>query len=82
MFAYNINTGRHASLTATFNDNLITTIFYSTLTYDLLYSKYVGGVTGTYYLLQVPITLIFILIGFVLLSSTIKYGRFLKKLRS
>jgi len=82
MIAYNINTGRHSSLTATFNDNLITTIFYSTLTYDLLYSKYVGGVTGTYYLLQVPITLIFVLIGFVLLSSTIKYGRFLKKLRS
>ena len=26
MFSYNINTGRHASLTATFNDNLLTTI--------------------------------------------------------
>lgn len=82
LMAYNINTGRHASLTATFNDNLLTTIFYAVLTYNLLYSKYVGMGTKTYYFLQVPITFILLLSGLVLLSSIIKYTRFLKKLRS
>lgn len=82
MFIYNINTGKHAKFTDTFNDNLISTIFNSTMVYDLIYFKITGGLVLSYGFLKIPIILIFVLIGFVMLVSLIKYEHLVKKLRS
>lgn len=82
MIIYNIDTGKHNSLSDTFGDNLLNTIFNATLTYDLIYSKINNGISATYGFLQIPITLILVLIGFVKLISIIKYINLSKKLRS
>lgn len=82
MFIYNINTGKHFNFTDTFNDNLLSTIFNSTLVYDLIYYKVTKGLSITYGFLQIPITLTLTLMGFVMLTSLMKYKYLLKKLRS
>lgn len=82
MFIYNVDTGKHASLSDTFNDNLLVTVFNSTIVYDLIYSKLNNGLSITYGFLQIPLTFILIFMGFVLLVSSIKYIYLLKKLRS
>lgn len=82
MFIYNVNTGKHSNFTDTFNDNLLSTVFNSTMVYDLIYYKVTNGLSITYGFLQVPITFTLILMGFVMLISLIKYEYLLKKLRS
>ena len=82
MLIYNVDTGKHASLSDTFNDNLLVTVFNSTIVYDLIYSKLNNGLSITYGFLQIPLTFILIFMGFVLLISSIKYIYLLKKLRS
>lgn len=82
MLIYNVDTGKHASLSDTFNDNLLVTVFNSTIVYDLIYSKLNNGLSITYGFLQIPLTFILIFMGFVLLVSSIKYIYLLKKLRS
>lgn len=82
MLIYNINTGKHATLTDTFTDNLLLTIFNSTLVYDLIYFKITGGLLISYGFFVIPIILILVLIGYVMLVSLMKYKYLLKKLRS
>ncbi len=82
MLVYNVNTGKHASLTDTFNDNLLSTVFNATLVYDLIYFKFTNGLSITYGFLQIPITLTLVFVGFVMLISLLKYENLLKKLRS
>ncbi len=82
MSIYNVNTGKHRALIDTFSDNLLSTIFNSTLTYNLIYFKITNGLKLSYGFLQMPITLTLVLAGFVMLVSLIKYENLLKKLRN
>ena len=81
MFIYNINTGKHNTLSDTFGDNLLTTIFNASLIYDLVYFSIIGEIRFTYAIIEMPIIFILILIGFVMLASILKYNYLLKKLR-
>lgn len=80
ILTYNIDTGKHSSLSDTYYDNLINTVFNATLTYDLIYAKITNGLSFTYGFLQIPITLLLIFIGFVKLISILKYYNLYKKL--
>ena len=79
--SYNIITGKHASISDTFNDNLLSAIFNGVLVYDIIYYKTTSSLTITYGFLQIPITLILVLIGFVYLISFVKYVYLIKRLR-
>ena len=79
---YNVDTGKHKSLSEMFNDNLLSTIFNATIMYDLIYYKLTNGLSITYGFLQIPITLCLILIGYVMFISLLKYKHLLKNLRS
>ncbi len=82
MFIYNVNTGKHSNFKDTFNDNLLSTVFNSTLVYDLVYYKVIKGLPIAYGFVKIPIIITFILMGFVMLASLIKYNYLLKRLRS
>lgn len=82
MLIYNVNTGKHSNFTDTFNDNLLSTVFNSTMVYDLIYYKVTNGLSITYGFLQIPIIITLILMGFVMLISLVKYTHLLKRLRS
>lgn len=79
---YNVDTGKHKSINEMFNDNLLSTIFNATITYDLIYYKLTNGLSITYGFLQIPITLCLILIGYVMFISLLKYKHLLRNLRS
>ena len=81
MFIYNINTGKHNSLSDTFGDNLLSTVFNASLMYDLVYFYVTKSISFTYAIIEIPIIFILILIGFVMLASLLKYNYLLKKLR-
>lgn len=81
MSFYNINTGKKGSVSDTFYDNLLSTTFNATLVYDIIYYKITNSLSITYGFIQIPITLILVLIGFVYLISFLKYNNYLKKLR-
>ena len=78
---YNINSGKKNSYVDTFNDSLLSTIFNTTLVYDLLYSSITGNLRLTYGFIQMPLTFILIFIGFVSLISLLKYNNLIKKVR-
>lgn len=79
--SYNIITGKHANVSDTFNDNLLSAIFNGALIYDIIYYKTTSSLVITYGFLQIPITLILVLIGFIYLISFIKYVYLIKRLR-
>lgn len=80
MLIYNINNGKHKSISDTFSDNLLSCIFSSTLVYDLIYSSITNELKVTYGFIQMPITFILIFMGFVMLVSYFKYKHFFNKL--
>lgn len=80
MIIYNIDTGKHSSLSDTYYDNLINTIFNASLIYDLIYAKITNGISTIYAFLQIPLTLLLIFIGFVQIISFFKYVHLYKKL--
>lgn len=82
MHIYNIDTGKHGKVTDTFSDNLLSTVFNSTVIYNLLYSYYVGDISVAYGFLSMPIVFALIFMGFVMFVSILKYKYLLKKLRS
>lgn len=79
---YNVDTGKHKSLSEMFNDNLLSTIFNATVMYDLIYYKLTKELSIVYGFFQIPITLCLILIGYVMFISLLKYKHLLKSLRS
>ena len=79
---YNVDTGKHKSLSEMFNDNLLSTIFNATIMYDLIYYKLTKELSIVYGFFQIPITLCLILIGYVMFISLLKYKHLLKSLRS
>lgn len=79
---YNVDTGKHKSLSEMFNDNLLSTIFNATIMYDLIYYKLTKELAIVYGFFQIPITLCLILIGYVMFISLLKYKHLLKSLRS
>lgn len=78
---YNIDTGKHNSLSDSFIDNIIGTIFNSSLIYNLLYDTKVSDITFTYNFLQIPIIFCLIFVGFSYFISLLKYNNLFKKLR-
>lgn len=80
-FIHNVKGGKHDSLTDTFNDNLLSTIFNATLVYDLIYMSITSELKFTYGFLEMPIIFILMFIGLVMLVSFFKYRYLLKKLR-
>lgn len=78
---YNINNGRHKSLSDTFNDNLLSCVFNATIVYDLIYSSITNELKLSYGFIQMPLIFAIIFIGFAMLISLFKYNYFLKKLR-
>ena len=78
---HNVSSGKHNSLIDTFNDNLLSTIFNSTLVYDLVYMSITNELKFTYGFVEIPIIFILIFIGFVMLISFFKYKYLLKKSR-
>lgn len=78
---HNVSSGKHNSLIDTFNDNLSSTIFNSTLVYDLVYMSITSELKFTYGFIEIPIIFIFIFIGFVMLISLFKYKHLLQKTR-
>ena len=81
MLIYNINKGKSTNLLDTFNDNLLSTIFNATLTYNLAYSSITKDLKFIYNFIEVPIVFTFILIGFVMLTSFLKYVNYKRRLR-
>lgn len=81
MLIYNIDTGKHSTISDTFSDNLLNTIFNATLAYNLIYSKINGTSSLLYGFFQIPIILLLVLIGFVKFISILKYVNLFKKLR-
>ena len=80
MLSYDVEKGKHSSLFDTFSDNLIVTLFRSSLAYDLIYSSIHNGISLRYGFLQVPMVFICLLIGFVLIVSFVKYKHLYNKL--
>ena len=78
---HNVSSGKHNSLIDTFNDNLLSTIFNSTLVYDLVYMSITNELKFTYGFVEIPIIFILIFVGFVMLISLFKYKYLLKKSR-
>lgn len=78
---YNIDTGKHNSLSDSFIDNIIGTIFNSSLIYNLLYDTNIGDITLTYGFLQIPIIFCLIFVGFSYFISLLKYNYLFRKLR-
>lgn len=82
VFLYNIDAGKHETVYETFKDNLISTIFTSSLTYNLIYGYYGNSISFVYNFIKIPIIYLVIFIGFVMFISILKYNYLLKKLRS
>ena len=82
VFLYNIDAGKHETVYETFKDNLISTIFTSSLTYNLIYGYYGNSIKFVYNFIKIPIIYLIIFIGFVMFISILKYNYLLKKLRS
>lgn len=81
MIIYNINTGKHGALIDTFNDNLLSTVFNSSLVYNLIYMSITKELKFTYGFIEMPIIFILIFIGFVALVSLLKYKNLMIRLR-
>ena len=82
MLIYNINKGKSSSLIDTFNDNLISCIFNSTLIYNLIYASITNDLRISYNFIEIPIIFILIFIGFVMFISYLKYNNLKRKLRN
>ncbi len=80
MLIYNINNGRHASFQETVNDNLLSCIFNTTLVYDLVYASITNELNIMYGFVQMPLTFLFLFIGFVMLVSLFKYKYLFRRL--
>ena len=78
---YNIDTGKHNCLSDTFIDNIIGTIFNSSLIYILIYDTRVSDISFVYGFMQIPITFCLIFVGFSYFISLLKYNNLFKKLR-
>ena len=81
MLIYNIKTGKHSSLLDTFNDNLLLTIFNSTLVYDLIYTSITNELKFTYGFIEIPLIFVLMFMGFTGLISLLKYKNLMNKLR-
>ena len=81
MFTYNINTGKHNVLSDTIGDNLIMTVFNSSLCYNLIYEANFNYLKFTYGFILVPLLFILTLIGFVSAISLLKYNNYISSLR-
>ena len=78
---YNINNGKNNSYFDSFNDNLIASVFTSSLIYDLAYYSITKDLGVTYNLLEIPIIFLLLLVGYVSLVTLLKYKNLLNKLR-
>ena len=78
---YNINNGKNNSYFDSFNDNLIASVFTSSLIYDLVYYSITKDLGVTYNLLEIPIIFLLLLVGYVSLVTLLKYKNLLNKLR-
>lgn len=81
MLTYNINSSKHTSLKDVFNNNLLSTIFNTSLIYNLVYDSIYEKLTFRYGFVQMPIIFILIFIGFVASISLLKYKNLINKLR-
>lgn len=81
MLVYNIASGKHGSFMDAFNDNLLLTIFNSSLVYNLVYMSITREFKFTYGFIQMPIIFMLVLIGFIALVSLLKYKNLINKLR-
>ena len=77
---YNIDTGKHSSLSETFNDNLLNTVFISTLIYDLVYYYINHNLNIIYGFVQIPLYYSLLFIGLVKIISILKYNNLYKKI--
>ncbi|MEG2621176.1 MAG: hypothetical protein RSA10_03745 [Bacilli bacterium] len=80
-FLYNINTGNHLKLSATYFDNLCCSVFGAMLTFWLVTQDITGKLNFFYHFIVMSIVMGFCLSGVVMIASTIKYVRLLKKIR-
>lgn len=78
---YNTSTGKNKSLQELFNDNMLSVVFNSFLTYDLIYTSITKDINASYGFIEIPIIFTLILIGYVMIVSLIKFKIFTNKLR-
>ena len=78
---YNINSGKNNSYFDSFNDNLIASVFTSSLIYNLIYYSITKSLGLTYNLLEIPIIYLLLLVGVVSVVTLLKYKNLLNKLR-
>ena len=78
---YNINNGKNNSYFDSFNDNLVASIFTSSLMYNLIYYSITKDISLVYSLLEIPIIYFLLLVGYASLISLLKYKNLLNKLR-
>ena len=78
---YNINSGKNNSYFDSFNDNLIASVFTSSLIYNLIYYSITKSLGLTYNLIEIPIIYLLLLVGVVSIVTLLKYKNLLNKLR-
>lgn len=78
---YNINNGKNNSFLDSFNDNLVASIFTSSLIYNLVYYSITNNLSFTYNILEIPIIFFILLVGYVSIVTLLKYKNLLNKLR-
>lgn len=77
---YSLDNNKYKSFLEVNNDNLLLCIFKTTLVYDLIYASITKELKFTYGFIQMPLTFLLILIGYVMIISLFKYRNFLKRL--
>ncbi len=80
-FIYNIKTGKHNSLMDTFNDNLLSCVFNTSLVYNLVYMSITSELKFVYGFIEMPIIFTLIFMGLVGIISLLKYKNLILKLR-
>ncbi len=80
-FIYNIKAGKHSALIDTFNDNLLSCVFNSTIVYNLVYMSITNELNFTYGFIQMPLTFALIFMGLVAIVSLLKYNNLMVRLR-
>lgn len=77
-FLYSIYNVKFKSFFDVSNDNLLLCVSKATLTYNLIYSSITNELKLTYGFIQIPLTFLIILIGYVMTITLFKYRNFLK----
>ena len=77
---YSICNNKHKSFFDVASDNLLSTVFKASLSYDLVYISLTNELKFTYGFIQMPLIFTLTLIGIVMIISLLKYNYFLKTL--